>query len=165
MTVFRIARRTALPADEAWRRITDWPAHGRRVPLTRIRVETPGPTGTGTVFVARTGLGRVRFDDPMEIVRWEPPAPGSPGRCRLEKRGWVITGWAEIEVTPASARETGETWQIGQTDSGADGRTVVCWAEELRVSFLPRFLDRVTARTGRVVFGRVVDGLLRGQER
>lgn len=154
MTVFRVERRTALPAGEAWRRITDWPAHGRRVPLTRILVETPGPSGTGTVFVARTGLGRARFDDPMEIVRWEPPAPGSPGRCRLEKRGRVIRGWAEIEVTATT-----------ETASGAEGRTLVCWAEELRVGFLPRFLDRVTARTGRVVFGRVVDGLLGGQER
>ncbi|MEV0778920.1 SRPBCC family protein [Streptomyces sp. NPDC050433] len=147
MTVFRVARRTELPADEAWRRVTDWPAHGRRVPLTGIRVETPEPTGTGTVFVARTGLGRVRFDDPMEIVRWEPPEAGRPGRCRMEKRGRVITGWAEIEVTEA-APESG-------------GRTLVCWAEELRVAFLPRFLDGVTARTGRLVFGRVVDGLLR----
>ncbi|MFI6080722.1 SRPBCC family protein [Streptomyces sp. NPDC051217] len=149
MTVFRVARRTSLPADEAWRRITDWPAHGRRVPLTRTLVKTPGPTGTGTVFVARTGLGRVRFDDPMEVVRWEPPAAGSPGHCRLEKRGRVITGWAEIEVTQTrTAPETG-------------GRTLVCWSEELRASFLPRFLDRLTARAGSVVFGRVVDGLLR----
>ncbi|MET9552105.1 SRPBCC family protein [Streptomyces sp. NPDC006645] len=147
MTVFRVARGTALPAEEAWLRITDWPAHGGGVPLTRVLVTTPGPTGTGTVFVARTGVGRARFDDPMEVVRWEPPAAGRPGRCRLEKRGRVITGWAEIEVT----------------ESG--GRTLVRWTEELRVRFLPRFLDGVTARTGRVVFGRVVDGLLRGQGR
>ncbi|WP_405801238.1 SRPBCC family protein [Streptomyces sp. NBC_01506] len=157
MSVFRVARRTALSADEAWRRITDWPAHGRRVPLTRVLVRTPAPTGTGTVFVARTGLGRVRFDDPMEVVRWEPPAPGSPGRCELEKRGRVIRGWAEIEVTAAEAE--------ADAGSAADRRTLVCWTEELRVSFLPRFLDGVTARAGRIVFGRVVDGLLRGQER
>ncbi|MEU0692698.1 SRPBCC family protein [Streptomyces niveus] len=153
MTVFRVERRTALPAEEAWRRVTDWPAHGRRVPLTRILVRTPGPTGTGTVFVARTGLGRVRFDDPMEVVRWEPPVPGSPGRCRLEKRGRAVRGWAEIEVTGT------------ETGAGSDGRTLVTWTEELRLGFLPRFIDGVTARTGRVVFGRVVDGLLRGQGR
>lgn len=151
MSVFRVERRTALPADEAWRRVTDWPAHGRRVPLTRILVRTPGPSGTGTVFVARTGLGRARFDDPMEIVRWEPPVSGGSGRCRLEKRGRLVEGWAEIEVTAAG--------------TGADGGTVVSWVEELRFGFLPRFLDPVTARAGRVVFGRVVDGLLRGAER
>ncbi|MCI3223100.1 SRPBCC family protein [Streptomyces sp. NP-1717] len=151
MSVFRVERRTSLPADEAWRRVTDWPAHGRRVPLTRILVRTPGPAGTGTVFVARTGVGRVRFDDAMEIVRWEPPAPGSPGRCRLEKRGRTVMGWAEIEVA--------------ETGAGAAGRTLVTWSEELRFGFLPRFLDGVTARTGRVVFGRVVDGLLRGPGR
>lgn len=155
MTVFRVERRTALSAEEAWQRVTDWPAHGRRVPLTRILVKTPGRTGTGTVFVARTGLGRARFDDPMEIVRWEPPTPGSPGRCRLEKRGRVVRGWAEIEVTATGAG----------AGAGADSRTLVSWAEELSFSFLPRFLDRVTARTGRVVFGRVVDGLLRGRGR
>lgn len=152
MSVFRVSRRTSLPADEAWRRITDWPAHGRRVPLTRTLVETPGPTGTGTVFVARTGLGRVRFDDPMEVVLWEPPTAGSPGHCRLEKRGRVITGWAEIEVTETAAETVPES----------GGRTLVRWSEELRVSFLPRFLDRLTARAGSAVFGRVVDGLLRG---
>ncbi|WP_329391331.1 SRPBCC family protein [Streptomyces sp. NBC_01716] len=156
MTVFRVARRTSLPADEAWRRITDWPAHGRRVPLTRTLVRTPGPTAAGTVFVARTGVGRVRFDDLMEVVRWEPPAAGSPGHCRLEKRGRVITGWAEIEVM-----ET-ETGTGTDASSEAGGRTLVRWSEELRVGFLPRFLDRLTARAGRVVFGRVVDGLLRG---
>ncbi|MFD3524505.1 SRPBCC family protein [Streptomyces sp. NPDC058653] len=150
MTVFSLARRTPLPPEEAWRRVTDWPAHGRRVPLTRILVETPGPTGTGTVFVARTGVGRLRFDDPMEVVRWEPPAEGRPGHCRLEKRGRVITGWAEIEVA-----------RTGPEDGD---RTLVRWSEELRVAFLPRFLDGVVARAGRVVFGRVVDGLLRVRE-
>ncbi|WP_330177169.1 SRPBCC family protein [Streptomyces sp. NBC_01498] len=149
MSAFRITRRTELPADEAWRRITDWPAHGRRVPLTRVLVETPGPTRIGTVFVARTGLGRLGFDDPMEVVRWEPPAPGHAGRCRLEKRGRVVLGWAEIEVTAAD---------------GAGGARV-CWTEELRVAFLPRLVDRVTARTGQAVFGRVVDGLLRDRGR
>lgn len=157
MTVFRVVRRTGLSADEAFRRVTDWPAHGRRVPLTRILLDTPEPTGVGTVFVARTGVGRVAFEDPMEVVRWEPPVAGSPGLCRLEKIGRVITGWAEIEVAEAGA----------ESGSGAgaesDGRTVVRWSEELRVSFLPRFLDRVTSRVARIVFGRVVDGLLRGQ--
>ncbi|MFF1422390.1 SRPBCC family protein [Streptomyces sp. NPDC058280] len=143
MTVFRIARSTPLSAEEAWRRLTDWPAHADRVPLTRISVLTPGPTGVGTVFVARSALGPAGFDDPMEVVRWQPPAPGVPGHCRLEKRGRAVTGWAEIHVRDE------------------DGVTRVRWEEDLRFGRLPRLLDPLTARGGQLVFGRAVDRLLR----
>ncbi|MEU8518930.1 SRPBCC family protein [Streptomyces sp. NBC_01216] len=166
MSVFRIERVTALPAGEAWRRLTDWPSHGGRVPLTRTRVLTPGPTAPGTRFVARTGLGRLAFDDPMEVVRWEPPVaepggperfaepaePGGPGRpgspsrpavCRLEKRGRVVRGHAVIEVYAA----------------GRGGSHAV-WVEELRVRGVPGLLDPVVSFVGRRVFGRVMDGLL-----
>ncbi|MET9364231.1 SRPBCC family protein [Streptomyces sp. NPDC006632] len=143
MALFRIERRTDLTPDEAWRRLTDWERHGDSVPLTRVTVRTAPPTGRGTVFVARTGLGRLCFQDPMEITRWQPPVPGTPGRCRLEKRGRTIAGWAEIEV-------------------GAAGRgAYLVWREELRVRGVPRAFDPVTAGAGRVVFGRAVKVLLR----
>lgn len=125
--------------------MTDWERHTATVPLTRIEVLTPPPDGVGTVFVARTGLGRAGFADPMRIVRWEPPDGDGPGRCRLEKTGRVVTGWAEIEVRP----------------EGAGSRVV--WREELRVWRLPGAADAVTARTGRLVFGRAVDALLKGE--
>jgi hypothetical protein len=144
MGLFVVERRSPLPVAEAWRRMTDWERHTATVPLTRIRVVTPPPDAVGTVFVARTGVGRAGFDDPMRIARWEPPADGGPGFCRLQKTGRIITGWAEIEVR-------------------ADGTgSLVRWREELRVWRLPRALDAVTARTGRLVFGRAVDTLLRG---
>ncbi|MFJ2671737.1 SRPBCC family protein [Streptomyces sp. NPDC087525] len=143
MSAFRIDRTSPLSADEVWRRLTDWPAHAHQVPLTRISVLTPGPTRLGTVFVARTGLGRAAFDDPMEVVRWQPPAPGVPGLCRLEKRGRAMTGWAEIHVREAA------------------GGTLVRWEEELRIGLLPRPLAPLTEHAGRVVFGRAVDRLLR----
>ncbi|MEU2158783.1 SRPBCC family protein [Streptomyces sp. NPDC019396] len=142
MAVFRVVRTTPLPAAETWRRLTDWPAHAAHVPLTRISVLTPAPTGAGTRFVARTGLGPCAFDDIMEVVHWQPPAPGLPGRCRLEKRGRVVLGWAEIVV-----RE-------------APGGSRVTWEEELRPRGVPRALDAAVALAARRVFGRVVDGLL-----
>ncbi|WP_093802763.1 Immediate-early protein 2 [Streptomyces sp. Wb2n-11] len=142
MALFRIERRTPLPADEAWRRLTVWEHHAAQVPLTRITVVTPSPTAEGTVLVARTGLGRLGFDDPMEVVAWDPPVRGGVGHCRLEKRGRVVLGWAEIDVRPAR--------------SGA----VVVWTEELRLRGFPRALDAVIVRAGRVVFGRAVKGLL-----
>ncbi|MEU6882543.1 SRPBCC family protein [Streptomyces sp. NPDC046712] len=143
MSLFRVERTSALPAEEVWRRLTDFRAHGRLVPLTRTRLLSPGPTGVGTRFVARTGIGRLAVDDPMEVVGWEPPAPGRPGTCRLEKRGRVVLGRAVIEVygTP-----------------GGGSRAV--WVEELRVRGVPAVLDPVLALAGRRLFGRAMDGLL-----
>jgi hypothetical protein len=149
VTVFRIDRTTPLSADEAWQRLTDWPAHADGVPLTTISVLTPGPTRVGTVFVARTALGPAGFDDPMEVVHWQPPTAGSPGHCRLEKRGRTVLGWAEIHVQRTEG-------------TGTAGITRVRWEEDLRAGPLPRLFDPLTARAGRVVFGRAVDRLLRG---
>jgi hypothetical protein len=140
---FRVERRVPLAPGEVWRRLTDWPAHGRMVPLTRTRVLTPGPNRVGTRFTARTGLGRLAFDDPMEVVRWEPPGSGRTGACRLEKAGRVVRGWALVEVTEMP------------------GGSRVVWTEELSVRGVPRAFDPVLALAGRVLFGRAVDGLLR----
>ncbi|MFF0474783.1 SRPBCC family protein [Streptomyces sp. NPDC004284] len=144
MSLFRVERTMPQAPQEVWRRLTDWPAHGRQVPLTRTRVLTPGPNGAGTRFTARTGIGRLSFDDPMEVVRWEPPASGRPGVCRLDKYGRAVRGWARIEVTETP-----------------DGGSRVVWTEELSVRGLPRAFDPVLAHAGRFVFGRAVDGLLR----
>ncbi|MFG3496373.1 SRPBCC family protein [Streptomyces sp. NPDC047928] len=154
MTVFRIERATGLSTGEAWRRVTDWRAHARQVPLTRVTVATPGPQGVGTRFTARSGVGRVGFDDRMEVVRWEPPGPGRPvGVCRLEKYGRLIGGWAEITVR--------EEAPGGGSPSGCR----VTWAEELRIRGVPRAGDAVVARVARVVFGRALDGLLKSPSR
>ncbi|MCM2430345.1 SRPBCC family protein [Streptomyces sp. RKAG337] len=142
MALIRIERSSPLPVEEVWRRLTHWERHAAHVPLTSITVTTPPPTRLGTVFVARTGLGPVGFDDPMEVVRWEPPAPGGTGRCRLEKRGTVVVGWAEIDV---GARDTGSR---------------IVWREDLRVRRLPRLFDGLTVRSGRLMFGRAITGLL-----
>ncbi len=100
MPTFSFARTAPLPLDETWRRLTDWPRHADAVPLTRIRVLTPAPTREGTRFVARSGFGPLAVDDVMEVTVWRPPAAGEGGLCRLEKRGRVVLGWAEIEVGP-----------------------------------------------------------------
>ncbi|MFC9394748.1 SRPBCC family protein [Streptomyces sp. NPDC057027] len=146
MTLFRLERTVPLAPEEAWRRLTDWPAHGRQVPLTRTLVLTPGPNRAGTRFVARTGLGRLSFDDPMEVVRWEPPAAGRPGVCRLEKSGRVVRGWAQVEV-------------MGTRTGGSRVR----WTEDLSVRGVPGAFDGLLARAGRLVFGRALKGVLRGR--
>ncbi|MFG2838035.1 SRPBCC family protein [Streptomyces zaomyceticus] len=144
MTPFRVERAVPSAPEEVWRRLTDWPAHGRQVPLTRTRVLTPGPNRAGTRFTARTGIGRLSFDDPMEVVRWEPPAAGRAGTCRLEKSGRVVRGWALVEVTEMPG-----------------GGSRVLWTEELSVRGLPKAFDPLLRRAGRFLFGRAVDGLLR----
>ncbi|MEU9158159.1 SRPBCC family protein [Streptomyces sp. NPDC048417] len=144
MVTFLLQRTAPLPIEEAWRRLTEWSAHADAVPLTRITVLTDPPTHEGTVFVARSGLGPLSFEDPMEVTVWEPPEDGGSGRCRLVKHGRVVRGWAELEVHP-----------------GPGGRTRVIWHEELRVRGLPSAFDPLVRRASRAVFGRAVNALLR----
>ncbi|WP_197361654.1 SRPBCC family protein, partial [Streptomyces clavuligerus] len=148
MTVFRVRRVVPLTAEETWRRATDWRGHAARMPLTALTAMAEGPVREGTLFTVRSALGPFGVDDPMEVVRWEPPRGGSTGRCRLEKRGRTVVGWAEIEVRSAPG-------------PGAGPGAEVVWTEELRFLPLPRLLDGVTARVGRWIFGRALDGLLR----
>ncbi|MEU0331871.1 SRPBCC family protein [Streptomyces sp. NPDC006193] len=144
MPLFSFERTVPLPPAEVWRRLTEWPRHADAVPLTRIRLLTPAPTREGTRFVARSGVGPLCLDDEMEVTVWRPPADGEGGLCRLEKRGRVILGWAEIEVRP-----------------GPGGRSRVVWREDLRVRFLPRAFDGVLGAASRRVFGRAANRLLR----
>ncbi|WP_062648896.1 Immediate-early protein 2 [Streptomyces maremycinicus] len=146
MAFFQLERTVPLSLDEAWRRLTEWSRHGDVVPLTRVDVLTPGPNREGTVFVARSGLGPFAFGDRMEVTVWQPPSDEGPGRCRLEKRGRVVLGWAEIEVRP-----------------GPGGRARVLWREELRVRLLPSAFDPLLAASARSVFGRAANRLLRGR--
>ncbi|MFI9549701.1 SRPBCC family protein [Streptomyces sp. NPDC052016] len=144
MVTFQLERTVPLPLDEAWRRLTAWRRHGDVVPLTRVTVVTPGPTREGTVFVARSGVGPLAFDDRMEVTVWCPPAEDEPGLVRLEKRGRIVLGWAEIEVRP-----------------GPGGRARVLWREELRLRPLPSLFDPVLRTAAQVVFGRAANRLLR----
>ncbi|MEV7414135.1 SRPBCC family protein [Streptomyces sp. NPDC089919] len=145
MPLIRIVHTADVAPYEAWRRLTDWERHGAQVPFTVTFLTTAPPTAVGTRFTARTGFGRLSFDDPMEVVAWRPPAAGAPGHVRLEKHGRLVLGWAEIEVRPAPA-----------------GGSEVHWREELRVRGLPRLLDAPLALAGRALFGRALGRLLAG---
>jgi len=144
VVLFLLHRASPLPVDRSWRRLTDWPRHADVVPLTRVTVLTPPPTRVGTSFVARSGVGPVAFDDPMEVVTWQPPRDSGPGRCRLVKHGTFVTGWAEIEVRPVDG-----------------GGSRVVWREDLRVRWLPGVADRPLRWVARWMFGRAVEALLR----
>ena len=135
MAGFLVTVDTPLPPVVAWRRVTDWAAHGRFVPLTTV---TPvGPAGPGGGFLARTALGPLGFDDPMEIVDWRPPR-----FCRIEKRGRVVRGWAELTIAPRAAGSR------------------VSWREEAMPAGLPAAAHPLADAAGRRLFSRVLRGLL-----
>ncbi|GAB2919977.1 SRPBCC family protein [Streptomyces heilongjiangensis] len=161
MILFSLERLSSLPTDVAWQRLTDWHRHADVVPLTRVTVRTPPPTAEGTVFVARSGVGPLAFDDPMEVVVWQPPESGRAGRCRLVKHGSLVRGWAEIEVHPyaGGGRGGGQGDDSGHAAALAASR--VLWREELRVHRLPGLCDPPLGWLSRRMFGRAVDGLLR----
>lgn len=130
MALIEIVREVRLTPVEAWARLTDWERHGDFVPLTRIALTPRG-------FDAFTGVGRIGFHDPMDVVESR-----EPSFCRLEKRGRIVTGWAELEVEPH---------ELGSR---------VTWREDIQVRGMPRFLDGMTKASSRALFSRVVDGLL-----
>jgi carbon monoxide dehydrogenase subunit G len=138
---FTVRREVSAPADDVWRRLVDWPSHGRWVPLTSVRVTSSGPPGIGTTFVGRTGLGPLSFDDPMTVTQWEPPTAGRPGRCTVRKTGRVVLGGAEVTVTGTG-----------------DRRCTVEWTETADVAGVRRLplAERLTALVGTVAFRRML---------
>ncbi|MFE9429115.1 SRPBCC family protein [Kitasatospora sp. NPDC006697] len=144
MARFVLTRRSPLTAEACWARLTDWPRHGDRVPFTQVRVARGSGRRSGDAILARTRVGPVAFDDPMEIVHLQAPAPGRDGLCRLQKHGRVVRGWAVLTVRAIPEQ----------------GGTEVTWTEEISIAGLPRAVDPLVAVSGRAVFGRVLAHLL-----
>jgi hypothetical protein len=139
----RVQASLAIPAassDEVWKLVTDWPAHSRWIALTTVTIDadSPAASGLGTRFTGRTQLGRVGFDDPMQVTHWQPPTANVSGRCRLVKLGRWVTGWAEINV---------------DAEAGASRLT---WIEDLRPRWTPRFADPLVRLVGSALFGRTI---------
>jgi hypothetical protein len=139
---FEVVRHTHLSADQAFARLTDWARHAQYIPLTTIRLVGLIRHDVGERFVARTSVGPLHFDDPMEVVFWHPPAGDLPGVCRIDKRGRVVLGSTVITVTPS--REG----------------SVAHWQEEASVRALGPLASWPSQFVGRRVFGRVLDGVL-----
>lgn len=150
MARFTAVVEVAAPAERTWAALVDWPAHGRWVPLTRVDVLTPSGAGVGARFVGRTGLGPLGFDDPMEVVRWEPPVEGRPGRCRVVKQGGVVRGeaWFEVHDLPG-------------------GRSRVAWTEDVVLvsALLTRAVRPLVELGGRIAFTRTLRAMAAEVER
>lgn len=139
MARFTIERDSALSATEAWLRLTDWQRHGDLIPLTTV---TRSGEGVGSSFTARTSLGPLGCNDAMAVTAWRPPDAVSAGHCRIEKRGNVITGWAELTVT--------------STPTGSRIR----WVEDASIRRTGKVLDVPSRLASQRIFGRLVDRLL-----
>jgi carbon monoxide dehydrogenase subunit G len=93
----RVVERVAVaaPPDDVWAAVVDWERQGRWILLTAVTVE-PGGHRVGERFTARTGIGPVGFDDPMEVTRWDPPH-----RADVAHHGNVVRGTGSFVVTSA----------------------------------------------------------------
>lgn len=142
MVEFSVVRRTTKTAPDAWACLTDWARHGDFIPFTTVTLRPGTPVGLGAVFVARTSLGWLEYDDPMEVTHWRSPDHAQGGICRIVKRGRVVTGWAVLTVDPEPVG-----CRIG-------------WRENANIRYGGPLLDLPTRVAGRRVFSRLVDGLL-----
>lgn len=91
-------------ADPAtvWSWAVDWTRQRAWMPLTSVR-HVGGPEhGVGTRVVARTGVGRLGFDDPMTVTAIDPPH-----RYEMLHTGRVVKGLGEFRVEP------GRTGRVG----------------------------------------------------
>jgi carbon monoxide dehydrogenase subunit G len=93
----RVVERVAVaaPPEDVWAAIVDWERQGGWMFLTAVTVE-PGGHRVGERFTARTALGPLGFDDPMEVTRWDPPH-----RADVAHHGNVVRGSGSFVVTPA----------------------------------------------------------------
>ncbi len=133
---FIIRATTGATVPDAWDLVTDWPAQSRWIAFTNVSTVHQAD-GVGTRFTGRTGLGPIWFDDPMEVVIWEPPGDDQRGYCKVQKFGPWILGTAEIEVSPVT---------------GKPDQTVVTWKEAIRLRGVPAIFNPMVRAMGGILF-------------
>ncbi|HEY9495834.1 MAG TPA: SRPBCC family protein [Intrasporangium sp.] len=144
MAHFEVQIDTRRSPGDAWDRVLDLRLHDLLIPFTRITSgKVPAAElGSGSAFVARTGLGPLGFDDPMVVEELVRPSGGSAGLARIRKHGKVIRGSIELRITPQP------------------GGSRVKWNQEITVWGVPRALGWMTARVSRAAYGMALRRLL-----
>jgi hypothetical protein len=100
----RVARVVAVPADLAWRALTDWERQGEWMPATRVRSNEGDRVG-GQIE-AWTGIGPFGFLDTMTITAWDPPC-----RCEVLHTGRLVRGSGVFAVEPVAANRCRVVWE------------------------------------------------------
>ena len=145
MPEFVIVRESPRPASEVFARLVDWDAHSAAIPLTRLHHD--GEPRRGQRFVARTGVGVLGFDDPMEVELFRRPSgdlpDDLPGLVEVVKRGRVIGGRVRWTVSPTR------------------GGSRVEWRQQFRLGRLPRLFDPLVGALARASYAAGLRRLLR----
>ena len=144
MADFEVHLDPSLPAPEAWRRILDLRAHTAVIPLTTVTgaAMVASDLVDGSLFVARTSLGPVGFDDVMVVDSIVPPTGQTAGSARIRKEGKVVRGFIELVVTP--------------TEAGSSVR----WRQHIGVRGVPAILAPVVSWIARAAYGSTLRRLL-----
>ena len=144
MADFVLHAASPLPARTVFERLVDWDRHSAAIPLTRLQHD--GAPRAGQRFVARTGVGRVGFDDVMVVDVLDPPSgdqPGEvPGRVTITKHGRVVGGTVG--------------WEVAPTTTGS----AITWTQHLVIPWLPRFMDPLVGAVGSRAYGMGLRRLL-----
>lgn len=107
--------------QQVWELVVDWSRQREWIVATK----TEGGHGLGAKVTGRTGIGSLRFADPMEITEWVPPR-----RCTVAHLGKVVRGIGVFEVLPR------------EDQGGSEFR----WSEVIELPVpLPRALARLVA--------------------
>lgn len=135
-----------LPVEDTWAAAVDWAWQGTWIPATQVSVTSGRGSAVGDRIVARTALGPLGFDDPMEIVVWD-----APRRCDVRHLGRVVRGSGSFRVDPLPAGRARFTWSedvdlpLGRV--GAAGwRLVAPLARAVLRLALRRFAERAARR-------------------
>ena len=84
------------PAQAVWDYLTDWPRQAEWIPLTTVEQVGDQSAGRGTRIRAHTGIGRLRFSDPMTVTARQPPH-----RLQVAHTGRVVRGEAGFVLEPS----------------------------------------------------------------
>ena len=98
----------AAPAARVWDYVTDWPAQGEWIPLTRVE-RLDRADGLGGRLRAWTGVGPLGFWDPMTITRWV-RTDGGGGVCEVLHTGSVVRGEGEFAVVALGGSRSRFVW-------------------------------------------------------
>lgn len=126
---FTVHTRWSIDAETLWRALVDWQGHGDWVPATSVRI-LEGDGGVGTVFVARTGVGPLAFDDHMVVTAREDQSRSATVR----KTGPLLFGEAGFTVV--------------STPTGC----LLTWFEDVTVPRVPRFLGSLAVLPSKASF-------------
>ncbi|MEI8285995.1 MAG: SRPBCC family protein [Actinomycetes bacterium] len=128
--VFEVDVEIPLTSQEAWNRLTDWPSHGKWIPLTRIDVDRADPKK----FVAYSGIRPLVLEDRMHQLTEQ--FDGTSGDSTVAKLGPILVGEARFAVRPGPSPTS----------------CVVSWREDVAVKWLPRFLTATVAFVAKQAF-------------